>query len=286
MAAAAVDHHADIDKALESWRQGEVILAPNIALVHLAKLTQPLTPASCEALRQLKTAPTTDAEILETAADGFIVLTQTCDLVRDAKNKPYAHLALLRPAATSDEFHQTQRCERPSLAYVPAVADRNLVADLNRMMTVEKSILASFDHIRGVRTANEAEAFAEALSRHRRRFAFPDDFNTALAKFQKRLKEKAGKSNSEEGKHVDALSQIRVAANPSWDAEKVAVTLWLIKRDDPDPAQWPKWTAEWVKRIDQTGRYVLDGEPRLTRLEDLRASEYLSSQQLDLDHLS
>ena len=277
------DHFSDVDKALEQWRQGDIILAPAFNLIHLAKLTQPLTPAATEA--QLGAAPNADPEILETAADGFIVLTQTCDLVRDAKNKPYAHLALLRPAATADEFRQTRRCERPSLAYVPAVADRNLVADLNRIMTVEKSILASFARTPGFGTADEADAFAAALSRHRRRFAFPDAFNAAIGKFQKRLKDRAGK-NSDEGRHVDALIEVRVTASPSWEADKVAITLWLIKRGDPDKQQWLHFMAEWVKLIDQTGRYVLDSEPRLRRLDDMRASEYFASHQLDLDHLS
>jgi len=283
--AAPTDHFSDVDKALEKWRQGDVILTPTFNFLHLAKLTQPLTPAAQQAQPPPAAVPNPDPEIIETVADGFIVITQTCDLVRDAKNKPYANLALLRPAATPEEFNQTRRCERPAFAYVPAVANRNLIADLNRIVTVEKSILASFARTPGFATEVEAEAFAAALSRHRRRFAFPDAFNTAIAKFQKRFKDRAGK-NSDEGRHVDALSEIRVSGSPSWDAEKVAITLWLIKRGDPAKQDWLRWLAEWVKLIDQTGRYVLDGEPRLRRLEDMHASEYLASHQLDLDHLS
>jgi hypothetical protein len=106
-----------------------------------------------------------------------------------------------------------------------------------------------------------------------------------MSAFQKRLKDKAGK-NSDEGRHVDALSEIRVSATPTWDADKVAITVWLIKSTDPNPTQWPAWISHWVKLIDQTGPYALDGEPRLVRPEDMRVSEYLASQQLDLDHLS
>jgi hypothetical protein len=279
--AVLANHHADVDKALARWCQADVVHAPGIGLIHIASLAQPLTPAAQQAQAQQGDQ---GLEILETEADGFVVLTQTCDLIRDSQNKPYAHLALLRPAS-ADELRQAERCERPSLAFVPAVADRGLVADLNRIMTVEKSVLAPLARIPGVRNAAEAAQFAKALSRHRLRFAFPDSFNEAIADFQRRLKNRAGK-DTDEGHHVDALVEIRVTASPSWEADNVAITMWLIKRADPDKERWLYWMTDWVKLIKQTGAYTLDGPPRLLRFEDMRASEYLASQQLDLDHLS
>jgi hypothetical protein len=134
-------------------------------------------------------------------------------------------------------------------------------------------------------THHDTAAFQRALSRSKARFAFPDDFNASMKKFQKLMTNRAGK-RTPEGDHVNALIEIRVAAQPSWDASEVAVTLWLIKGHDPIPQQWMDLIAKWEKLIDQTGRFKLDGPPRLLRLEDMRASDYVASQHLDLDHLS
>jgi hypothetical protein len=99
------------------------------------------------------------------------------------------------------------------------------------------------------------------------------------------MTKRAGKSTPE-GRHVDALVEIRVAAAPAWEAGEVAVTLWLIKDHDPDKEEWFRWVGEWEKLMDQSGQYRLDGPPRLRRLEDMLASENVGSHRLDLDNLS
>jgi hypothetical protein len=60
----------------------------------------------------------------------------------------------------------------------------------------------------------------------------------------------------------------------------------LIKSHDPEPQQWTKWIEQWVALIDQTGIYKLEGHPVSIRLDDMRASDYLVSQQLDFDQLT
>jgi hypothetical protein len=185
----------------------------------------------------------------------------------------------------ADVLESIRRLKRPAFAYVPTVADQRLVADLDRTMTVEKAVIADLSRMSGVITDREASAFAQALARKRARFAFPTSFNTALAKFQKRLETRAGK-NTEEGQHVDAIAEIRVSAEPSWDAGVVNLTMWLIKNHDPNQQQWVKWSDEWTRLIDQSGGYKLNGQLRIVRLEDMRASEYADSHHLDLDQLS
>jgi hypothetical protein len=272
------------DAALRVWRQGDVVFDENLPLLHLAVAGQPLTREAELAAQDQPDGKPDDRVIVPGKCPGFVVLTQTCDLVRSCKQRPYAELAALIEVAPA-VLHEVQNSLRPAFAFLPALADRRLVADLDRTMTVEKSVLASLARQPGVTTPQETAAFQKILARNKARFAFPDAFVAAMNGFQKRLKDKAGK-NSDEGRHVDALAEIRVAAAPSWEAGKVAITLWLIKASDPDPVQWPAWVASWVRLIDQTGAYTLDGEPRLTRPEDMRVSDYLASQQLDLDHLS
>ena len=65
-------------------------------------------------------------------------------------------------------------------------------------MTVEKAVVAKWTRIPGCATDDERVAFAKALARKRRRFAFPNGFNSGPVKFRGRLKDKDGK-NSPEG---------------------------------------------------------------------------------------
>jgi hypothetical protein len=109
----------------------------------------------------------------------------------------------------ADVFEETQRRRRPGYAYVPALAERRLVADLDRVMTVEKSVAMSWRRTQGCRSDDEVRAFAEALARKRQRFAFPDDFTAATKALQGRLRGKHDKQTSE-GQALRALPEIRV----------------------------------------------------------------------------
>ncbi|MFZ1104789.1 MAG: hypothetical protein WAN86_18390 [Hyphomicrobiaceae bacterium] len=284
MTALPPTHCQTVDKALQEWRQGDVILKPSFFMSHLAVAGSPLTPAAIEAAAELSGGDPQDLLSVESEVAGFVVLTQTCDLVRECKMRPYVQLAPLREV-TQEELEQIQRCERPAFAYLPALADRRLIADLDRALTVEKAVLVPLERVSALQTDAEQVAFGRALARNRARFAFPTPFNEAMSAFQKRMKSRAGK-NSDEGRHVECLSEIRVVASPSWEAEKVSVTIWLIKHSDPPNPQWTHWLDDWAKLVDQTGAYTLEGPLRLRFLDDMRASEYVASQPLDLDHLS
>jgi hypothetical protein len=284
MPALPPSHFQTVDEALEEWRQGDVILKPAFGMSHIAVAGSPLTPAASDAAAELPGGNPDDLLSVESEVAGLIVLTQTCDLVRPCKDRPYVQLAPLREV-TLEELGQTQRCERPMWAYLPALADKRLIADLDRAITVEKAVLVPLERLSALRDDAEQAAFGRALARNRDRFAFPDLFNKAMRDFQKRMKKRAGK-DSDEGRHVDCLREIRVAASPSWEAEKVSITIWLIKHSDPPNQQWTHWIDDWSKLIDQTGVYAMDGPVQVRFLDDMHASEYVASQPLDLDHLS
>ncbi|MGH6815747.1 MAG: hypothetical protein ACREC6_08585, partial [Hyphomicrobiaceae bacterium] len=245
---------------------------------------KPLTPEAEEAAAELPEGDPRDFLSVDSVVPGFVVLTQTCDLARESRQRPFAELAPLRKVS-EDELRQVIRCERPTYAYIPVLADRRLVADLNGAITVEKAVLASITREPGMLTDADTDAFQKALARNRSRFAFPTPFNEAMIDFQRRIIRRAGR-NSPEGRHVDALSEIRVTATPSWRDERATITLWLIKKEDPPEQDWTRWISEWENLIDQTRGYMLDGPPRVRFLEDMNAREYLESQHLDLDHLS
>jgi len=180
-----------------------------------------------------------------------------------------------------------QRGRRPAYATLPALLQASLVADLDRVMTVEKSIVSSWRRTPGYTNDADGRAFAQALARKRMRFAFPDDFTTFARKLQDRLAEKHDKSTSE-GHGLRTLREIRVQAAPSWDAPQVDVFFWFVRSENDvqfEGKSWADLLREWLKLVPASGRYksVLG---QVVSLEDMTAAQYVESDPLDLEHLS
>ena len=278
-----------IDDAIQAWRQGDVVLDADLEFVHLADLTRPHSPASRSFAECLAGAGDPAPEGATAISDeplGFAVLSQTCDIVRSCRDRPFVEVAPLVPVS-ANVVEEARRLKRSAFAYVPAVADRHLVADLDRVMTVEKAVVAGWARIAGIETDADRRAFAEALSRKRSRFAFPDDFLAAARPLLKRLARKHDKLD-DEGAHLSALREIRVRAVPSWDDTSVQLSWWFIKENDPDgvaAVAWPDLADEWLALFDQTGRFRLE-PPTVCRLGDMTAQDYIESDRLDLDSLS
>lgn len=284
----ADDDERAINEALQRWRQGDVCLDAGLEFLHLADLSRPHSLASS----QVADALASNGEVIEVGATpvldevrGMVMLSQTCDIVRGCRNRPFVEVA---PLVELPEEHveAIRRLKRPAFAYVPATAEAFLVADLDRTMTVEKALVAGWTRTPGWETDDELRAFALALARKRSRFAFPDDFVAAAQGLQRHLVDKHDKQ-TEEGAHLRALREIRVRASPSWDDGKVQVTWWFIKDADPEEADanWPKFLGRWLGLFDQAGRFRLD-PPVACRLEDMTARDYVESDHLDLDRLS
>lgn len=276
-----------INAAIQKWRQGDVTLEADLEFLHLADLSRPLSPVSDQIANnsaladEIQPGPT---PILDQVS-GLVVLTQTCDLVRDCRNRPFVEVAPLVEVG-ADEFESIKRLKRPAFAFVPATAANRLVADLDRTMTVEKSLLSDWTRVPGCETDAELRDFALALSRKRSRFAFPDDFVLSTQQLQERLTKKHDR-HSDEGAHLRALREIRVRAAPSWDSERVQLSWWFIKDADPDTASvnWPGWADNWIKLFQQSERFKCH-PPTVCRLDDMTARDYVESDQLDLDRLS
>ena len=95
-------------------------------------------------------------------------------------------------------------------------------------------------------------------------------------------------AQSEEGRALRALREIRIRAEPSWRADKVGV-LFLFVRDDTTQTfagqTWDNHLSLWLKRVPPGGRFThIEGV--VQTLDDLTGREYVESDPLDLDHLS
>lgn len=288
MGLTAADEEA-IDESMTVWRQGDVTLDAGLEFCHLADLSLPHSPASMQTAKQhaadgtgILPGPTA----LFDEVEGLVMLSQTCDIVRKCRQRHFLEVAPLIPVEAA-MLEEVRRLKRPAFAYVPAMANRLLVADLDRIMTIEKALARSWTRIEGCCTDVERRDFALALSRKRSRFAFPDDFQEATAGFQEKLTNKAFKQ-TDEGAHISALSEIRVRAAPSWNTDEVYLTFWFIKKADPQDAtvvDWPAWIDKWMKLISKQGRFRLE-PPTALRLEGMTARDYCESERLDLDRAS
>ena len=277
-----------INQSLAAWRQGDVSFDAGIESLHFADISIPHSPWSIREFRRLSSSnlpvPGSTTPIRH-AVEGLVILSQTCDVIRDCVDRPFVEVApLVQLNALIVE--ETRLLKRPSFGFVPATENRCLVADLDRPLTIEKSIVARWNRVAGCNTEEEIRDFALALSRKRSRFAFPDDFVLAARNMQRRFVSKHNKRTSE-GSHLRALKEIRVRAAPSWIGEHVALNWWFIKASEPDSAEiaWADLAEEWLSLFDHTGRFVVD-TPIVCRLEDMTARDYVESVLLDLDQLS
>lgn len=267
-----------IDDAVGRWKQGDCTLGEHRFLFRF-DLAMPLTPDARMAA----------AEGLDTAASairGLMVATQTCDIVRSCSKRPFIEVC---PLVEVDELmsKEIRRGLRPGYAFIPGVAEHSLVADLDRVMTVEKSLLTGWTRTTGCRDREESRLLALALARKRARVAFPDEFVSLVQRLSNRFSSKHDKAN-DEGRTLQALLEIRVKATPSWEADEVALLFWFIRDEDrPEPKEraWHDHLDAWLKLVPPSGRFAhVDG--LIGTLDDLTARDYAESDPLDLDHLS
>ena len=156
-----------VDEQLSAWRQGDCVIGEHWFLFR-TNTEDPLTRDAVVAVKE-------GAENAEAAVRGFAVLTQTCDLVRHCVDRPFVEVSPLVEVADR-VLREVERGRRSNYVLIPGVARHRLVADLDRVMTIEKTVVAVWERTEGCRTHDDARRLSLALARKRARTAFPDDF--------------------------------------------------------------------------------------------------------------
>jgi hypothetical protein len=289
----------EVDSALKDWRQGDCVLGVHW-FVHRFDPEHPLTTDSAEVAKVDQ-----ETDLAESEVKGFVVVSQTCDIVphpphSSCTDRPFIEIVPLIEIDTQflESFNyqgdknqfldEVQKGKRPRFAYIPGVASYYLVAELDRVMTVEKTVITEWKRVPGCQSDQEVRALGNALARKRIRFAFPDDFNEFVKKLQNRMKKMHDKKESPEGSALRALREIRVRAEPSWNASEVRLMFWFIRHEQQSKFEgigWEQFLERWLQLIPEFGRYQ-NVEGSVVALEDMTAKEYVESDPLDLDHLS
>lgn len=291
-----------IDKKIGAWRQGDIAFPEGFLFYYIADLSCALTQPSLSYARKFGAEKSRLAAV-PLSSSGIVMLSQTCDVVRSCKERPLVEVGPLAPAeeiltslrrrkpdsapnSLDELINEIGAGMRPAYAVLPAASKKRLVVDLDRSMTVEKTVVANWTRVDGWALDNDGRKFAQALARKRVRVAFPDDFNMAMRKLFSRIKKKHDK-NSFEGQFLKELREIRVQAFPSWSADEVELTFFfiVISHDSEKQMERDRQIGDWLSMIDQGGRFnVRDGNNQLLR--EMTADTYLSSDPLDFDHLS
>lgn len=268
----------EIREALQHWRQGDCVLGEQWFVFRVSP-DVPLTEDAVAAAED-------GIDNAESAVLGFAVITQTCDIIRNCSERPFVEVSPL-VEVDEDRLHEIERGRRPNYAYLRGISDRRLVADLDRVMTVEKSVVGRWERIAGCLDESDSRRLSLALSRKRARIAFPDDFGAFAAPLTHRMSEKHDKG-SDEGRALRALREIRVRAAPSWDADTIQLTFWFIRSEHQPTFEKQGWDVllrAWLARVPAMGRFAeVDGA--VVTLNDLTARDYVESDPLDLDHIS
>lgn len=102
------DEAKAVNQALAAWSQGDVSLDAGLAFLHLAELRSPHSSVSMQAVEGLRAAgedvPPGSTAVEDAAIPGVVVLSQTCDIVRDCVERPFVEVCPLAqiPAAEMD----------------------------------------------------------------------------------------------------------------------------------------------------------------------------------------
>ncbi|WP_133119886.1 hypothetical protein [Pseudooceanicola lipolyticus] len=241
-------------------------------------------------------APLDDGEddggaVFDSEVVGFAVISQTCEVVREPDRVPNVSVCPL-VAVDAKRIKEIERGQAPRYGFLSGSPD-GVVVDFTRTMSVSKKLLATWNKRRGCQNERQQLEFARALEIYFGRFAFPQEFVDSVTSLRKAILLKYSKGESELGKAVRSIRELRVVPHASWsDTTSVPIKFIAVLEDvdarelaDRDEIQkllWPKINAiEWHSPFS-----LHEDGLHLATLADLTAAEYLNSYPLDVNSLS
>jgi hypothetical protein len=288
-----------VDRETPFWRQGDII-----STVGTGVGDPPLVPSP-------------DDEFPH-----WVLLTQTCDVVRAVAVKPRIQIA---PLITVDarDIKRTQHGHRPNLIHIPGGGE-NQFAAVDQIQTVSKTFLLGRRRTAGVATPDESRRLARFLGRYFSRFPFPDHVSMSLRALETVFRDKYDHPLSPQGQLLEKLEQLRAQPlDGEWTDQTSQVSLTFIFApgvvpDLPEPpeahddiatvvaAERPSDIAEMLIRENDQGRQMLlwyglvaawvatcEKQPPLAEIvgyvsssDVITAQDLWLSDVLDLEHLS
>ncbi|MGO6693437.1 hypothetical protein ACCS54_13975 [Rhizobium johnstonii] len=225
--------------------------------------------------------------------EGWVVLTQTCDIVNFVKGRDHvavAPIVVAHPSLVASVENGTT----PAAAKLENNSDDNHVVDLTKLATVQKKSLVPMTRVVGFNSDETRSAFAQTLERRYVRFAFPDALSDGpVLAIRNQSKGKHGK-DSASGRVYRSLRCIRVVASPNFDTRGASVQF-LAVMDEEEKLEAS--AAEIKKELDGlagSAKFTWPDEDfvravplfRVVTPDSISAREWFTSQQIDLDFIS
>jgi len=229
--------------------------------------------------------------VIDDNIEGFAVITQTCDIVRETNSVPYVTVCALTKIDPS-RLVDLEKGQAPRFGLLSGI-DEGVVADFSRTMTISKELLIAWSKRRGCPTVKDQVAFARSLETYFGRFAFPDDFNLSISSLRKAILSKYSKTQSELGKAIRSIRELRVFPHNNWNDQHSVPITFIFVLDDEDHRELKERAAilkEVKPKIDAikwSAPFSLhDDGIQVTTLSDMTAADYLNSYALDVNSIS
>jgi hypothetical protein len=258
-------------KVLSEWKQGDFTLDRTLFPV--------ITDTSVD-----------DMEYDLTNSHGWVVISQTCDIVNYGEGKEYVTICPLVEAKDS-LLREVHNGTTPAAARLELVPNERLVVDLGRTASIHKKAIVPLARMDGFKDVGLLGVFAEALERRYGRFAFPDWLSTGpLKQLRERAREKH-KTGGTIGDVYRAIDQLRVRGNPDLESEGSIIGFHVVI--DPEKLRATSRKAILDELTTLAKKFVwpahVKGETHLftvMTLDEMSARDYTESHRADLDFIS
>lgn len=229
------DHGPGASSTLTEWRQGDILEPGRFTWLASAE-----APATADSEAAIARGASGIFALHSNFPGGLAVLTPTCDLYpRPGRDRPFVAVAPL-VRLEGEVAEEARLGRRPRYVHLPGASTSNVFADLDRVATIETGVLVSGRRRVGLHTDKERDRFAKAVARKFARFAFPDALAVTLGPWRDRVVRTHGRPRSPEGEVFRHATDLRVSADPSWTAESITVTVFVIM----EPGWLPELTPD------------------------------------------
>lgn len=231
-----------------------------------------------------------DIDLGHSKACGWVVISQTCDIVNYGEGKEYVSISPIVEALDSF-LKDVERGVTPAAAVLENRVQPNHVVDLGRTASIHKRALAPLARRDGFSGDLTRSVFSQTLERRFGRFAFPDWLSTGpLRQLRERARDKH-KTGGALGDVYKAVDEFRVRGNPDLETHGAAIGFFAVvdaeKEKKTTRAAIREELQALAKKFDWPDAFVKEDDLFVVvTLDEMSGRELRESHAVDLDFIS
>lgn len=226
------------------------------------------------------------------AVEGFVVISQTCDIVNQVADRNFVVVAPLIASENEKFLEEVAAAATPAAAPLEHPPSEKHIVDLTRTTTISKAVLAKMVRAEGFSTEVGRNEFARQLERRYGRFAFPDELNPPLSALRAQSRSRHNK-DSDVGRVYRSIRSFHVAASPDFDTKGARIRISVLLED---PEQMQTTRDEILKELESlaaASKFKWPAEFEMAKpffvllnRDEMTVRQYEASQRVDLDFIS